>query len=101
PTITSMAMDATSPESRGSLRQPIIDEVINSSEASTRALKSRHNERAPISRFLVKSLPPYSPLSVFAWNEGSGILAWIYVAHVCRRWRETALNHPRFWSHVN
>ena len=23
------------------------------------------------------------------------------VAHVCRRWRETALNHPRLWSHIN
>ena len=95
-------MDATSPESRGRLRQPIIDEVINSSEASTRALKSLHNERAPISRLPREVLAAiFFLLSVFAWDEGSGILARIYVAHVCRRWRETALNHPRFWSHVN
>ncbi|KAH9983125.1 hypothetical protein BJV77DRAFT_1153874, partial [Russula vinacea] len=23
------------------------------------------------------------------------------VAHVCHRWRETALNHPRLWSHID
>jgi hypothetical protein len=28
-------------------------------------------------------------------------LKWICVTHVCRRWRETALNFPRFWSHIN
>ena len=28
-------------------------------------------------------------------------MAWVCVTHVCRRWRETALNHPRFWSHIN
>src|SRR6266566_1832163 len=94
-------MDTTSPESRDRLRQAIIDE-INSLEASTRALKSRQNELAPISRLPCEVLAAtFSFLSAFAWNEGSGLLGWIYVAHVCRRWRETALNHPRFWSHIN
>jgi hypothetical protein len=95
------SMDTTSPESRDRLRQAIIDE-INSLEAPTRALKFRHNELAPISRLPCEILAAtFSFLSVFAWNEGSGILAWICVAHVCHRWRETALNHPRFWSHIN
>jgi hypothetical protein len=94
-------MDTTSPKSRDRLRQAIINE-INSREASTRALKSRHNEIVPISRLPCEVLAAiFSFLSVFAWNDGSGLLAWIYVAHVCRRWRETALNHPRFWSHIN
>ncbi|KAI0281237.1 hypothetical protein BGY98DRAFT_1185018 [Russula aff. rugulosa BPL654] len=98
-------MDTTSPESGNRLRvtrQLIIDEVISPSEASTGALKSRHNERAPISQLPCAVLTTiFSLLSVFAWNEGSGILAWIYVSHVCRRWRETALNHSHFWSHIN
>jgi hypothetical protein len=94
-------MDPTSPESCDRLRQEIIDE-INSLEASARALKFRHNELAPISRLPCEILAAtFSFLSVFAWNEGSGILAWICAAHVCHRWRETALNHPRFWSHIN
>jgi hypothetical protein len=94
-------MDTTSPESRDRLRQAILDE-INSSKAFTRALNSRHNELVPISRLPCEVLAAiFSFLSVFAWNEGSDFLAWIYVAHVCRRWRETALNHPRFWSHIN
>jgi F-box-like len=90
-------MDTTSPESRGPLRQPIIDEVINSLEASTRALKSRYNERSPISSLPCEVLTAiFSLPSVFAWNEGprARFLAWINVAHVCRRWPETALNQP-------
>ena len=88
-------------ESRDHLRQAIIDE-IGSLEASTRALKSRLNELVPISRLPFEVLAAtFSFLPVFTWNEGSGVLAWIYVAHVCRRWRETALNHPHFWSHIN
>ncbi|KAF8492741.1 hypothetical protein F5888DRAFT_1891578 [Russula emetica] len=94
-------MDTTSPESRDRLRQAIIDE-ISSSEASTRALKSRYNELAPISRLPCELLATiFSFLSVFVWNEGSGLLAWMYAAHVCRRWRETALNDPRLWNHIN
>jgi hypothetical protein len=94
-------MDTTTPESRDRLRQAIVDE-IDSSEASTRALKSRYNELAPISRLPCEVLAAiFSFLSVFAWNKGSSIFSWIYVAHVCRRWRETALNNPRLWSHIN
>jgi hypothetical protein len=96
-----MEMDTTSPESHDRLRQTLIDE-INSLESSARALKSRHNQLVPISRLPCEVLSAiFSLLSVFAWNDGSGLSAWIYVAHVCRRWRETALNYPRFWSHIN
>ena len=89
-------MDTSSAESRDRLRQAIDDE-INSSEESTRALKSRHNALALISR-----LPPETLAAIFSvlpsstWN-----MEWIRVTHVCRRWRETALNHPRLWSYVN
>ena len=94
-------MDARTPESRDRFRQAILDE-IHLSEASTQALKSRYNELAPISRLPFEVLAAiFSFLSVFAWNEGSGVLEWICVAHVCRRWRETALNHAHFWSYIN
>ena len=99
----------SSPESCDHLRQAIDDE-INSLEESTRALKSRQNQLASISR-----LPPETLAAIFfflslsiwhdeayeySWFNKSNI-AWIRVAHVCRLWRETALNHPRFWSHIN
>jgi hypothetical protein len=96
-------MDKTT---RDRLRQAIIDE-IDSLEASARVLKSRLNELAPISRLPCEVLATiFSFLPVFALYEGEeeyilSELEWIYVAHVCRLWRETALNHPRFWSHVN
>jgi hypothetical protein len=79
------------------LRQAITGEVID-----PRALKSRHNELAPISRLHCELLVTiFSFLSISAWDDGSGLPAWIYIAHVCCRWRETVLNHLCFWSHVN
>jgi hypothetical protein len=84
----------TSSQYRNRLRQPVDDET-NSSEEPTRAL-------APISR-----LPPEILASIFAflspsaWNEEAGHSAWICITHVCHWWRETALNYPRLWSHIN
>ncbi|KAF8492740.1 hypothetical protein F5888DRAFT_1636895 [Russula emetica] len=78
------------------------DSESTSSEASTRALKSRRNELAPISRLPPETLATiFTFLSASAWNERDVYLEWIRVAHVCRRWREAALDHPRFWSHIN
>ena len=94
-------MDTNSAGSHDRLRQA-IDNEINSSEEFTRVLKSRRNALAFISR-----LPPETLAEIFsfffpsAWNKEAGHLAWIRVTHVCRRWRETALNHSRFWSHID
>jgi hypothetical protein len=94
-------MDTTSLEPRDRSRQA-IGEVIDLLEASIRALRSRHNELVPISRLPCEVLATvFSFLSNFAWNKGSSVLAWTYVARVCCRWRETTLNHPRLWSHIN
>ena len=93
PAITFMG---TSPESCDHLRQAIDDE-INSLEA-----KSRRNALALISR-----LPPETLATIFtflsdsAWKERSVDLECIRVTHVCRRWREVALDHSRLWSHIN
>ena len=94
-------MDAISAQSRNHLRQTVIDE-IKTLEESTRALKSRRNELAPISRLPPETLGTiFTLLSASAWNERPVNLEWIRVAHVCRRWRDAALNHPRFWSYIN
>ena len=94
-------MDIISTESHDHLRQTIIDE-IKSLEESTRALKSRRNTLAPISRLPFDILAIiFDFLSASAWNKKAVHLEWIRVTHVCRRWREAALDHPRFWSYVN
>ena len=94
-------MDTISAQSRDHLRQTIIDE-IKSSEETTRALISRLNALAPISRLPPETLAIiFTFLSASAWHEAAIHLEWIRVAHVCHRWRETALNYPRFWSHIN
>ena len=93
-------MDTSSAEYRDRLRRAIDDE-INSSEESTRVLKSRRNALALISR-----LPPETLATIFSfllaeWNKEVRYLEWIQVTHVCRRWREAALGYPRFWSHID
>ena len=67
-----------------------------------RGLKFRQNELALISRLPCELLVTIlSFLPVISWNKGAFDLEWIYVAHVYRRWRETVLNYPRFWSYIN
>ena len=98
------SMGTTSPESRDHrrLRQAITNE-INPFEVYIRGVKSCQNELAPISRLPWELLAAiFSFLPIIAWDEGSfGLLTWICAAHVCRRWRETALNYPRFWNYIN
>ncbi|KAH9987712.1 hypothetical protein BJV77DRAFT_772829 [Russula vinacea] len=89
-------------ESCDSSFQQAMDDEINSLQESLLALKARRNALSPISR-----LPPeilatiFSLLPPSAWVTKAGNLARICVAHVCRRWRETTLNHPRLWSDIN
>ena len=94
-------MDTGSAESRNRLRNAIDDELI-SLKQSARALKSHRNALFPISRLL----PPEILAAIFSFlsssaNKEASHLELIYVSHVCRQWRETALNHPHLWSHIN
>jgi hypothetical protein len=96
-------MDIGSAEFRERLRQAIDDE-INSLQEFTQALalKSRRNALAPIS-----SLPPETLATIFSFlspskgNEEVYHFGWLFVSHVCRQWRDSALYHPRLWSHIN
>jgi F-box-like len=85
-----------------------IDNDIESLKASMRALQSRRNSLASISR-----LPPEAMANIFSFLSSPGRptlpsptakhdrLGWLRVAHVCHLWREIALNQPRFWSHID
>ncbi|KAH9021620.1 hypothetical protein EDB85DRAFT_413120 [Lactarius pseudohatsudake] len=85
-----------------------IDAEIRLLEESLRALKLRRNALAPISSLppelfaailSILRLPPSGTLLL--GGEPDRHLSWLNVAHVCHEWREVALNHPFFWSHVN
>jgi len=89
------------------LRQAIDDE-LESLAKTARALKLRRNALAPISR-----LPPEIIAIIFSFlslpreyvrlltGDKQDNLAWLRVSHVCYRWREIALNQPRFWSRID
>ncbi|KAI0039928.1 hypothetical protein FA95DRAFT_1462389, partial [Auriscalpium vulgare] len=61
-----------------------------------------HNAGLPVSR-----LPPEILSAVFSIltdidrprNHGKS-LAWISITHVCRKWRDVALNNPTLWSTI-
>jgi hypothetical protein len=94
-------MDIISAQSRDQLRLTVNVER-KSLEESTRALRSRRNALAPISRLHPETLATiFTLLSAAAWHERSVHLEWIRATHVCRLWREAALNYPRFWSYIN
>jgi len=94
-------MDTSSPEARDHLRK-VIDDEIKALEESIRASKCHRNALAPISRLPPETLAViFSFLSSSAFDEGVGYPEWLRVTHVCRHWRETALNFPHLWSRIN
>ena len=94
-------MDTSSTESSERLRRAIDDEIISLQE-SILALKSRRNALAPISRLPPETLAAiFSLLSSYTWCTKAGNRGSICVTYVCRRWRETALNHPHLWTCID
>ena len=100
-------MNSSIEDSAEHLRRAIDDE-LESLEKTTRTLKLRRNALAPISR-----LPPETIAIIFSFlsfpreylrflaGDKQEYLAWLRVSHVCHRWREIALNQPRFWSRID
>jgi len=79
-----------------------IDDQLKALEEISRTSRYRRNTLIPISQ-----LPPetlvliFSFLSPFACDEKVGYLQLLRVTHVCRQWRETALDWPHLWSYIN
>jgi hypothetical protein len=102
-------MDTCHANSREDL-QHAIDAEIKSLEESIRSLKSRRNALTPISSlpteiisniFSILRVPVApSPLTLPTLSDKPDNLPWFRISHVCRHWREIALNQPLFWSHL-
>ena len=94
-------MDTSSAKSRDHLLQSIDDEM-KSSEENSHTSKCHHSALVPIS-----CLPPEILIAIFSFmspsisDEKVGYLSLIWVTHVCRQWREIALNYPNLWSYIN
>ena len=79
-----------------------VDKEINAKRQSLCVLLTRHNTLVPISllppeilarvfHLLVLKKPPFS---------GGRKLGWIRVTHVCRHWRQVALDHSSLWARI-
>jgi len=96
-------MDTSLAKTRYDLLQAVNRE-IQGLEDSIRESKYRRNALVPISR-----LPPeilsliFSLLSFSAAHNKSDrhVSSLLRLTHVCRLWRDTALNRPHLWSHIN
>ena len=95
-------MNPSQENSRECLQQA-IDVEIKSLEESIRVLKSRRNALSPISY-----LPPEVFVAIFSFLclPGNNVPGGkpdprLPVSHVCRQWREIALNQPLLWSRVD
>jgi hypothetical protein len=88
-----------------------IDDEIKSLEESIRALRFRRNALAPVSSLpseiltviftLLHCHGPAASSPFTLLEEKPDHLPCIRVAHVCRHWREIALNQPLVWSHID
>ena len=94
-------MNTKSLAARQCLRQA-IDDQLKALEEFSRTSRNRRNTLIPISQ-----LPPetlvliFSFLPPFACDEKVSYLQLIRVTHVCRQWRETALNYPHLWIYID
>ncbi|KAH9041361.1 hypothetical protein EDB85DRAFT_1475252 [Lactarius pseudohatsudake] len=104
-------MNPSQENSREYQRQAIDDEIRSLVEEYIRALRTlrhRRNALAPISSLPSEILAPIFSFLRFPTSGTSPLgretdydLSWLRVAHVCHEWREVALDHPFFWSHVD
>ncbi|KAF6756790.1 hypothetical protein DFP72DRAFT_809833, partial [Ephemerocybe angulata] len=81
-----------------------------SSETTTRGLETRLEDQQRGQQqdsearrgSLLPDLPPEILAAIFLLvPRDEGDTSWISVTHVCRLWREVALDCSRFWSDLN
>ncbi|KAJ7092842.1 hypothetical protein B0H15DRAFT_832656 [Mycena belliarum] len=70
-----------------------------------RALQTRRNSLAPISRLPTEVLAPILEQCPTIGDDApsfrtANFVAGLQSAHVCRRWRDIALDSARFWAHI-
>jgi hypothetical protein len=90
------------PNHRDHLQQSIDSQINSLKESireSVRALSQRRNELAPISSLPTEIIADIIMLASAKRNDPG--MPWLNVAHVCRQWRDIALNKRLFWSHIN
>jgi len=79
-----------------------IDKEVDVARQLTRSLLSCHNALVPIS-----ALPPELLARIFHFHAlwepswlGEHKLGWIGVTHVCRHWRQVALDDSSLWARI-
>jgi hypothetical protein len=77
-----------------------IDQDIERLEGAIRALKSRRNSLAGISRFPPEILSRIFICCAVTYEPAQLTMDWAKVTHVSRHWRTVAIGCPRLWTTV-
>jgi hypothetical protein len=102
--VPSSPLDDVTPKSTTTLLEQCLPHIDNEALAeSMRVLRSRRNSLAPISR-----IPPEILATIFGHiveNKTSRKYqkrpACLIVTHICRHWREVALECPSLWAFIS
>ncbi|KAI0289292.1 hypothetical protein BC826DRAFT_1187913 [Russula brevipes] len=80
-----------------------VDTGIEAAMLLTRALFTHRNTLAPISVLPAEVLTRIFHLVAFAESSRSsmGSLRWIGITHVCRHWRQVALDDSSLWARIS
>ncbi|KAI0280965.1 hypothetical protein BC826DRAFT_874013, partial [Russula brevipes] len=80
-----------------------VDRGIDAAILLTRALLTHRNTLAPVSVLPPEVLARIFHLVAFADSSGAetGSLRWIGVTHVCRHWRQVALDDSSLWARIS
>jgi len=75
-----------------------IDQEIEKMEGAIRALKSRRNSLAVISRLPPEILSKIFVCCAATYEHAHLNIDWVKVTHVSRHWRTVAIDCPRLWT---
>ncbi|TFY78191.1 hypothetical protein EWM64_g5818 [Hericium alpestre] len=83
----------------------VLNDELSAMHLAMCSIRTRINSLCPISALPAELLVHILELYVSTKPAGScvdsgGHLGWIEVTHVCRLWRDTALQSPGLWSNV-
>ncbi|KAJ3540384.1 hypothetical protein NMY22_g4323 [Coprinellus aureogranulatus] len=85
--------------------EDMLQKRITALEDEARALKNRKNALVPINRLpheiLSTIFQTTKSLLKYTYPQPRNRLTWVRVSHVCRYWREVALDAASLWSYLD
>src|SRR5712672_2420969 len=76
-----------------------VDQDIDAAKRLVLSMLTHHNMLVPISILPAEILARIFHVIAFSGQPNS--LGWVHITHVCRRWRQIALDDSTLWTHFS